>query len=57
LPRVDFVIEPGGCHLDFATSGFGPLSDMARRQFATGSKADIGEIENLTAKTSVGQGA
>src|SRR5271165_6874721 len=23
LPRFDFVIKPAGCHLDFATSGFG----------------------------------
>ena len=29
---------------------------MARRQFATGSNVDIGEIETMTAKTSVGQG-
>jgi hypothetical protein len=48
LPRVDFVIEPEGCHLDFATSGFVPFSDMARcPTSARKGKADIGEIETM----------
>jgi hypothetical protein len=48
LPRVDFVIEPEGCHSDFATSGFAPFSDMARCPTSDRKgKADIGEIETM----------